>query len=121
MYEATATGYVTAGATANTPTRPIADSLAKAKVTSYVAIATSTKVANRVIKSLGLDDDAGALIGEISVDQPTDTVLLNVHARAGDAQDAQDLANAWVAALAAEIQDLDVRQLRHEYDVTVGR
>lgn len=108
VYEATATGYVTAGASANTSDATLADSLAKAKVTSYVAVATSTKVANRVIRSLGLETTPGALIGEISVDQPTDTVLLNVHARAGDAQDAQDLANAWVAALAAEIQDLDV-------------
>lgn len=107
VYEASATGYVTAGASDNTSDATLADQLAKAKVTSYVAVATSTKVANRVIKALDLNTSPGALIGSISVSQPTDTVLLNISARASDPIQAQQLANAWVSALATEIKTLD--------------
>jgi capsular exopolysaccharide synthesis family protein len=107
VYQATATGYVTAGSSDNTSDATLADQLAKAKVTSYVAVATSTKVADRVIKALDLQTSPGALISNISVSQPTDTVLLNVNARAGDPARAQELANAWVSALAAEIKTLD--------------
>jgi capsular exopolysaccharide synthesis family protein len=108
VYQATASGYVTAGGSDSTADATLGDQLAKAKVTSYVAVATSTRVADHVIKALGLHTSAGALIGNISVSQPTDTVLLNVAARAGDPVQAQRLANAWVTALAAEIQRLDV-------------
>ena len=71
VYQASATGYVTAGSSDNTSDATLADQLAKAKVTSYVAVATSSKVADRVIKSLDLHTSAGALIGDISVSQPT--------------------------------------------------
>ncbi|HEX3932287.1 MAG TPA: polysaccharide biosynthesis tyrosine autokinase [Nocardioides sp.] len=109
VYEASATGYVTAGNSDNTADATLADQLAKAKVTSYVAVATSTKVANRVIRSLGLQTSPGALIGSISVSQPTDTVLLDISARSEDPVKAQQLANAWVSALAAEIKTLDTQ------------
>jgi uncharacterized protein involved in exopolysaccharide biosynthesis len=62
VYEATATGYVTAGSSTNTSEATLADSLAKAKVTSYVAVATSTRVADRVITTLGLDTTPAELI-----------------------------------------------------------
>jgi capsular exopolysaccharide synthesis family protein len=107
VYQATATGYVTAGSSDNTSDATLADQLAKAKVTSYVAVATSTEVADRVIKALDLQTSPGALIGNISVSHPTDTVLLTVSARSADPAQAQQLANAWVTALAAEIKTLD--------------
>jgi capsular exopolysaccharide synthesis family protein len=107
VYEATATGYVTAGASNNTSEATLADSLAKAKVTSYVAVATSTKVADRVISTLGLQTTPAVLIGDIKVGQPTGTVLLDISARDGDPAQAQRLADAWVTALAAEIKTLD--------------
>ncbi|MGC4110478.1 MAG: polysaccharide biosynthesis tyrosine autokinase [Nocardioides sp.] len=107
VYQAGATGYVTAGASENVSEATLADQLAKSKVTSYVAVATSTRVANRVIKSLGLHTSAGALIANISVSQPTDTTQIDISARASDPVAAQQLANAWVSALAAEIQTLD--------------
>jgi capsular exopolysaccharide synthesis family protein len=107
VYEATATGYVTAGSSQNTSEATLADQLAKAKVTSYVAVATSTKVADRVISDLDLTTSPGVLIGNITVGQPTDTVLLNISARDSDPAQAQRLANAWVSALAQEIKTLD--------------
>jgi tyrosine-protein kinase len=107
VYEATATGYVTAGSSNNTSEATLADSLAKAKVTSYVAVATSTRVADRVITTLGLDTTPAELIKDIKVGQPTGTVLMNISARDGNAAQAQRLADAWVTALAAEIKTLD--------------
>ena len=107
VYQATATGYVTAGQTDGASDATIGDALAKAKVTSYVAVATSTKVADHVIKDLDLTTSPGVLIGKISVSQPTGTVLININARAADPHDAQALADAWVNALAAEIKTLD--------------
>jgi capsular exopolysaccharide synthesis family protein len=107
VYEATATGYVTAGSSQSTSDATLADQLAKAKVTSYVAVATSTKVADRVIANLHLTTSPGVLIGNITVGQPADTVLLNISARDSDAAQAQRLANAWVTALAQEIKTLD--------------
>jgi capsular exopolysaccharide synthesis family protein len=107
VYQASATGYVTTGSYDNTSDGSMADQLAKAKVTSYVAVATSTRVADRVIRDLHLKTTPGALIGNISVSQPAETVLLDITARAGDAVAAQQLANAWVDALAAEIKTLD--------------
>ncbi len=107
VYEATATGYVTAGSSQNTSEATLADQLAKAKVASYVAVATSTKVADRVIADLHLTTSPSVLIGNITVGQPADTVLLNISARDSDPAQAQRLANAWVTALAQEIKTLD--------------
>jgi capsular exopolysaccharide synthesis family protein len=112
VYAATATGYVTVDASSGTPgsqtsDATIADQLAKAKVTSYVAVATSTKVADRVIAALHLTTSPGVLVGNITVTQPADTVLLDISARDQDPAKAQTLANAWVDALAAEIKTLD--------------
>jgi capsular exopolysaccharide synthesis family protein len=107
VYQATATGYVTAGSSDNTSDATLADQLAKAKVTSYVAVATSTRVADRVIQNEGLQTSPAVLIGDISVDQPAGTVLLNINARAANPTDAQTLADAWVTALATEVQTLD--------------
>jgi capsular exopolysaccharide synthesis family protein len=112
VYEASATGLVTVGKTASSSDATIGDQLAKNRVTSYVAIATSTDVADIVVKShtldgTGLPDSPGALIGHISVEQPLDTVLITIHARAADPDVAATLANAWVGALAEKVRTID--------------
>jgi capsular exopolysaccharide synthesis family protein len=112
VYQASATGLVTVGKTANSSDATIGDQLAKDRVTSYVAIATSTDVADSVITSGALDDtdlptSAGALIGHISVSQPTDTVLITINARASSPENAAALANAWVKALAKKVKAID--------------
>jgi len=113
VYQASATGFVTAGQSDNSSDATINDSLAKSRVTSYVAVATSSRVAERVLKDpeiKALDDvpdTPGALVGAITVSQPTDTVLITVDARASTPESAQALANAWVKALAAEVQSIE--------------
>ncbi|MFZ2012189.1 MAG: polysaccharide biosynthesis tyrosine autokinase, partial [Nocardioides sp.] len=100
------------GKDADPATASVANSLAQSRVTSYVAIATSTATADRVLKDpalqgLSLPTSASALTGQISVSQPTDTVLINVAARAGSPKTAAALANAWVDALSKEVQHVD--------------
>ena len=82
VYEATSTGYVSSGDSSDPATASIADTLAKSRVKSYVDIATSTRAAQDVIDSLGLDESPAALVGQISVNQPTDTVVIKISARA---------------------------------------
>jgi capsular exopolysaccharide synthesis family protein len=107
VYEATSTGYVSSGDSSDPATASIADTLAKSRVKSYVDIATSTRAAQDVINSLGLDESPAALVGQISVDQPTDTVVIKISARAATPVEAQQLADAWVKALAREVAKVD--------------
>jgi capsular exopolysaccharide synthesis family protein len=112
VYAANANGFVTTGASSDPALASVNDSLAKSRATSYVDIATSRAVANQVIEDLGLDASASSLIGAISVVQPPDTVLLKITARSSSPQEAQQLANAWVSALSAQVDDVENPQHR---------
>ena len=107
VYAANATGFVSAGDNSNPALGSVGDSLAKSRARSYVDIASSRATASDVIERLGLDDDPSTLIGAISVDQPADTVLLKITARAGTPRQAQRLADAWVSALADQVQQIE--------------
>ncbi len=119
VYQATATGYVTARVAPDPNADPnvqmsnssIGDALAKSKVTSYLAIATSTRTAKQVIDDAEYPELAGAtpgsLIGRISVSQPTDTVLINVSARGATPELAQHLADAWAQGLSEQIAKVE--------------
>jgi capsular polysaccharide biosynthesis protein len=81
-------------------------------VTSYVSLATTTEVADLVIaggdlQGTDLPTSAGALVGHVSVEQPLDTVLITINARASDPAYAATLANAWVKALAEMVKQID--------------
>jgi tyrosine-protein kinase len=107
VYQATAQGLVSAGPAANASNATINDNLAKGRVSSYVAVATSSRVAQRVIDQLHLDTTPGALVGDISISQPTGTVLIGVDARASSPARAQTRADAWVNALADEVARIE--------------
>jgi capsular exopolysaccharide synthesis family protein len=103
VYQADASGFVSAGASDNPGEASVGDSLAKSRATSYVDLAKSRATALDVIETLGLDAQPAGLIGRITVKQPLDTVLIKVSARASTPRDAQQLADAWVAALARQV------------------
>lgn len=108
VYAANATGYVSIGGAENNPAQQsVGDALAKSKAKSYVAIATSRSVAQRVIDELALDSTPQSLIGRITVEQPQDTPLIEITARSGSPEEAQELADEWVNALSAEITEID--------------
>lgn len=107
VYAADAGGFVTAGQATDSGLAQLNDSLAKSRAASYVDIAKSRAVADLVIEDLGLDTTAPSLIGNITVNQPLDTVLINITARASSPMDAQQLADAWVRALSARVAEVE--------------
>ena len=107
VYAANANGFVTTGATSDPAMASVNDSVAKSRAKSYVDIATSRAVAERVIADLRLDTDPSSLIERISVEQPIDTVLLKVTARSSSPREAQQLADAWVVALAEQVDEIE--------------
>jgi capsular exopolysaccharide synthesis family protein len=118
VYEASATGIVSNGKAADTTDASIGDGLARTKVTSYAAIATSTNTAEQVLDDIEANSDdptyaelqdlnPSGLTAKISVSQPLDTALITINARDTDPARAAALANAWVAALAQQVSELE--------------
>ena len=107
VYSANANGFVSTGTADNPALSSVNDQLAKSRATSYVDIATSRATAQAVIEDLGLDASPAGLVGSISVTQPKDTVLLKITAEASTPEAAQQLADAWVRALATQVQKIE--------------
>jgi capsular exopolysaccharide synthesis family protein len=107
VYAADARGFVSTGPSDNPALGSVNDQLAKSRATSYVDIATSRATARDVKRQLGLRDDPSSLVGRISVEQPADTVLIKISARADNPRDAQALADAWVTALADQVAQIE--------------
>lgn len=107
VYAANANGFVSSGLNDNPALASVSDSLAKSRAKSYVDIAKSRATAQAVIDDLELDAAPSSLIGNIEVEQPIDTVLIKVTARAGTPLEAQQLADAWIAALADQVDQIE--------------
>jgi capsular exopolysaccharide synthesis family protein len=107
VYQADASGFVSAGGSSSASEASISDLLAKSRAASYVDLATSRATARAVIADLGLTVDPSALIGEVTVTQPPDTVLIKVSARAGTPRGAQALADAWVRSLKRQVDTIE--------------
>jgi capsular exopolysaccharide synthesis family protein len=107
VYAAGATGFVSSGASENPALGSVADSLAKSRAKSYVDIAKGLATAQAVIEELDLDARPSALIRDIAVEQPLDTVVIKITARSATPEGARDLADAWVAALAAQVESIE--------------
>ena len=107
IYAANANGFVSAGGASDAAMQSVQDSLAKSRAASYVDIATSRAVAELVIADLGLDASPSSLISNIDVDQPLNTVSIKITARSRSPIEAQQLADAWVRALATQVAELE--------------
>lgn len=107
VYQADASGFVSAGTTNSAGEASVGDSLAKSRAASYVDLAQSRATAQTVISDLGLDVAPATLIGAVSVSQPLDTVLIKISARAATPVSAQQLADAWVQALAKQVDQVE--------------
>ncbi|WP_372727397.1 polysaccharide biosynthesis tyrosine autokinase [Nocardioides sp.] len=112
IYAADANGFVSTGSTGNAALGSINDDFSKSRATSYVDIAKSRATAQEVIDDLGLDASPAGLVGKISVEQPLDTVLIKITARDETPEGAQKLADAWVKALATQVQQIEDPQQR---------
>lgn len=106
VYTADASAWVTGGGQ-DTNTALIGDSLAKSRVTSYLEFGSSRAVAQRAIDELGLDATPEALVGQVDVSNPLDSTVIKVSARGPEPEAARDLAEAWLQAMIAQINEAD--------------
>lgn len=103
VYAASATGFVSADAGSDPAQASVSDTLAKSRAKSYLTVATSRATAQTVIDDLGLAVTPAGLIGQISAEQPADTVAIKLTATAPSPLEAQQLADAWIHALKEQI------------------
>ncbi|PWF82837.1 hypothetical protein CIK52_15150 [Kocuria rosea] len=107
IYSATASGLVVATGEQDLASALAGNNLAQSKAVSYESLATSRPVAESVIDELDLDATPEEVLPRITTDVPVDTPELRITADAEDPTEAADLANAWVVALASQVQELE--------------
>ncbi|WP_234946325.1 polysaccharide biosynthesis tyrosine autokinase [Corynebacterium variabile] len=106
-YTATAQLYVgTAGATSSSDAYNGA-MLSQKQVGSYVEMAKSPTLANRVIDDLDLDKSTGDVQGMITPAARKDTVIIEMHAVSGNADLSRDVANSAATQLKDMVRDLN--------------
>ncbi|GAA3930606.1 polysaccharide biosynthesis tyrosine autokinase [Microbacterium soli] len=109
VYQADASGYISMSEKFDdslfSPGQ--ADTLAKAKVPTYLDMATWRTVAEQAASDLKLSASPEALVQRISVTNPDGTAILKISATGDSPTVARDLASAWVTALAAEIDRVE--------------
>jgi len=107
VYAASSSGFVTSGASGDAGQANLDDILSKSRAASYVVLAKDRQTATLVIDALDLDTDPSALVGQISVSQPLDTVIIQITAQSTSPEGARALADAWVDALAQRVADVE--------------
>lgn len=107
VYAAESSGIVVAAGAENLGMSLAGDSLAKSKAKGYQSVAESIKVAEDVVRRLGLKGSPQDVARTITVSVPLDSVEIRISARSSDPQTAQQVADAWVDALAAQVYELD--------------
>lgn len=108
VYTASASGYVSgASLAAETGSPLVGDQLARSKVTSYLDIGSWRAVAEHAIDELGLSASPESLVGNVTVSNPLDTVVIHVAATASTPASARDLAEAWIRGMTAAIDDIE--------------
>ena len=107
VYAASSSGFVTSGGGGDPGLDSLNDSLSKSRAASYVVLAKDRETASLVIDDLGLDTSPEGLVGSIDAAQTPDTVIISITARAGTPEEAQQLADAWVGALAQRVKSIE--------------
>lgn len=77
------------------------------RVKSYTEVITSPRLLGAVIQQLGLRTTADELASQITVDTPTDTVLINIRVVQPSAERARKIANTIAADFPALVDDLE--------------
>jgi succinoglycan biosynthesis transport protein ExoP len=107
VYTATSKGYVAVNSGSSVSDVFSATSLAQQKLSSYVQLATSTRVADDVIAELKLSDSSGDIASRFTAEGATDNPSLTIFANAGSPAEARDLANAVIGAMSKEAARLE--------------
>lgn len=107
QYTATSQLYVGAANTGNSTDAYRGTLLSQSQVGTYAEIATSRALGERVARDLGLDQSPADVASMLTAGANRDTVILNINAVAGDAEEARDLANSAAAQLTAMVAELN--------------
>ena len=107
VYSADARGFISTGASESMGTAQSGDVYAKSRAKSYLDIAKSRATAQTVIDKMHQTVKPESLVGEISASIPTDTAIIRITATASTAEGARQLADAWVSALAVQIDKIE--------------
>lgn len=108
IYTADTTGIVTAVDEKRTSgSALVATQLAQSRVKSYLELGAWRTVAERAIDELELMSTPEELVARVTVANPPDTTALRVAATGPTPREAQELAQAWLQAMAAEVQKVE--------------
>ncbi|WP_310529338.1 hypothetical protein [Nocardioides sp.] len=107
LYSAGSSGIVKVGFSSSAGEEISNQSLASDKAALYVVLVGTTPVAERVVEKLGLDIDPSAIAGRFSASVDTDVNLLTVQAIGTTPEEARDLANTVVEAVAEEAEEIE--------------
>lgn len=119
VYESNASGIVIAGGNSDLGSALSGETLAKSKVKSYLDIAHSRSVAQRVIDSTGIKATPEHLVTQIQAVNPVDTALIRITASADSPALAANLAEAWIKAIGAQIEELERTAGKDELGQTI--
>ncbi|WP_107773515.1 polysaccharide biosynthesis tyrosine autokinase [Nocardioides sediminis] len=107
VYAASSSGFVTSGSGGDAGLDNLNDVLSKSRAASYVVLAKDRETASIVIDDLDLDTTPESLVGSIDAAQTPDTVIIQITARSSTPEGAQELADAWVSALAQRVNAVE--------------
>ena len=108
LYKSTTTVFVSAGdAQSNLGSAYTGSLLSQQRVQSYVDVAKTRPIAQGIVDQLKLTISPDAVVGMMSVDNPLDTVLLNLSVSSPDPAQAQRIAAAWVEQLSKAVDRIE--------------
>lgn len=108
MYTATTTTFVSVnGGDASVGTALQGNLFAQDRVKSYVGVGTADDVMSTVIEDLGLPLSPSQLAGKVDLNNPIDTVTLEISATDPNPALAQSIANSTAQALGTKVAELE--------------
>ena len=107
VYVAKSSGFVTFGPSDDAESARANDDLSKSRAGSYLGLAKDREIASLVIDTLGLSTTPESLVDKIEVEHDPATVIITITAESDTPEGAQELADAWIAALSRRVAGLE--------------
>jgi capsular exopolysaccharide synthesis family protein len=107
VYTATGSAIVSVGSSSSVGDALVGNNLATSRVKSYLDIAKSRKVAEYAAAQLGTNASPDSLIGMVTVTNPLDTAILRVAANGSTPEEAEKLAEAWIAGMTQVVAEIE--------------
>lgn len=107
-YVSSASALVTASrASGNASEAAVADSLARSRAATYVDLARSGVVAERVAERIDFEGDPRALQSRVTTTGNEESIAVTVSASGSGPEEARELADAWMDALVDQVADFE--------------